>query len=277
MVISDNEMPGNIEARKKVCDESETTAASSMHSLVNMIPGEVTAIHQGLLNVGIRIRIGERTDLRVRWPLGSSLQENLVGGSLVKAVIPMEAVHLESGYFRLGKRRWNRWIGRITFVETLHNRRVVWVKLHNDRVSLKCCGSMTGLNWLPQVWDTVNIVVDPTKISLDAGMQIEAAQIVRRDAEAWDPLRDARVWLKAQVTEIGEAPEGKFHSLVIGTARVSVFIDREEDRVGQWSPGMRLDIHVGRYDAWLKRSGSESAPVLCGILFLDSQSLATTR
>ena len=68
MVIPDNEMQGSIGARKGVCDESDTTAALSMHSLVNIIPGQVTAIHQGLLNVGIRVRVGERTDLRSDGP-----------------------------------------------------------------------------------------------------------------------------------------------------------------------------------------------------------------
>ena len=187
--------------------------------------------------------------------LGLPLTPDPVQGLSVKAVIPAEAVHLESGYFRLGKRRWNRWIGRIVFVEMLQDRQVVSVKLHHDPVTLKCCGSMTGLNWVPQVWDTVNIVVDPTKISLDAGMRIETAPTVSHDGETFDPFRDARVWLSAQVTEIGEAPEGKFLSLLIGTARVSVFIGREEDSFGRWKSGMTLDIHVGRYDAWLKPCG----------------------
>ncbi len=277
MVMSDNERHGHRGTRKSLGNELDPTAASTMQSSINVMDGQITAIHQGLLNVGIRIRIGQQTDLRVRWPLGATLQKNLVNGSPVKAVIPMEAVHLESGYFRLGKRRWNRWIGQVTSVEDAQKRRIVSVTLHNDPLTLTCCGSMTGLNWVPQVGDTVNIVVDPTEISLDVGMPAQAAQTVLCDAEAMDPLRDARVWLKAQVTEIGEAPEGTLLSLVIGIARVSVFIGREEDPVRQWSPGIKLDIHIGRHDAWLKRSGSDSAPVLCGILFLDSQSLAATR
>ena len=169
MVMSDNKMHGNMGTRKSLGNELDPTAASTMQSLINVMDGQVTAIHQGLLNVGIRIRIGQQTDLRVRWPLGATLQKNLVNGSPVKAVIPMEAVHLESGYFRLGKRRWNRWIGQVTSVEAAQNRRIVSVTLHNDPLTLTCCGSMTGLNWVPQVGDTVNIVVDPTEISLDAG------------------------------------------------------------------------------------------------------------
>ena len=275
MVIPDNEMHREIGPCEKVREESYTTASSSTFPLVNIIPGRVTALHQGLLNMGIRKSRGT-DDLRVRWPL-DSLSPEPVPGLSIKAVIPAEAVHLESGYFRLGKRRWNRWIGRIVLVEMLQHKQVVSVKLHHDPITLKCCGSMTGSNWIPQVWDIVNIVVDPTKIGLDAGIRNEPAQPVPHDGETFDPFRDARVWLSAQVKEIGEAPEGKFLSLMIGTARVSVFIGREEDSFDRWESDMTLEIHVGRYDAWLKPCGHTSPPVLCGLLYLDSQSLANTR
>ncbi len=276
MLIQGNEMHGSIVARNSVGDASESTAALSMHSLVNMIPGQVTSVHQGLLNVGIRVRIGERTDLRVRWPLGSDLKPGLVGGPPVQVMIPAEAGHLESGYFRLGKRRWNRWIGRIVLIETVQDRRVVSVKLHGDRVTLKCCGSMTGLNWVPRVWDTLNIVVDPAQIRLDAGIRNHQPQTVDPGPAKFDHVRDARVWMRAQVTEVGEAPEGMFLSLLIGAACVSVFIGREDDNFNQWRSGVTLDIHVGRYDACLKPYGGDSAPILCRVLYLDSQSLVVT-
>ncbi len=95
--------------------------------------------------------------------------------------------------------------------------------------------------------------------------------------EVFNQLGDARVWLRAQVTDIGKAPEGTFLSLVIGTARVSVFIGRDEDNFGRWNSGMTLEIHVGRYDAWLKPGRPDCAPVLCGLLYLDHQSLASSR
>lgn len=63
MPIQDNELHGSIGARSSVGDASESTAAVSMHGSINMISGQVTYIHQGLLNVGIRVRIGKRTDL----------------------------------------------------------------------------------------------------------------------------------------------------------------------------------------------------------------------
>ena len=108
-------------------------------------------------------------------------------------------------------------------------------------------------------------------------MPDETAQAVCHEAETSDHLRDTRVWLTARVTEISEASEGEFLSLLIGTARVSVFIAREEDSFRQWTSGEILDIHVGRYDAWLKPRGSENERILCGVLFLDSRSIPVTR
>ena len=277
MVIPEGEIPTSGQAPARVHEVSITTTGSLQPSLVNVIPGQVEAIHQGLLNVGIRMRVGERTDLRVRWPLGSNVTSELARGLSVKAVIPGEAVHLEAGYFRQGKRRWNRWIGRIVLVESWQERRVITVKLHHDPVTLKCYGSMTGSNWVPQVWNTVNVVVDSTKISLDVGLRHDAVPTDSRDGRKYDPFWDARVWLTAQVREMRDAPEGMFLSLLIGTTRVSVFICREDDSFGRWRAGMTLEIRVGRYDSWLKLCGRDSTPVLCGLLYLDSQSLAVSR
>lgn len=276
-MIPDNDAHERIGGHVSDRNGAWRAAPPSIHSLVNVIPVEINAIHQGLLNVGIRVRIGEKTDLRIRWPLGTAPISELRSGQSVRVVIPAEAVHLEAGYFRLRKRRWNRWIGRIVLIETLNEQRVVSVKIHNDVVTLRCSGTMVGATWIPQLWDTVNIVVDPTKISLDLGMRQGVAPAVNRNGGTFDPFHDVRVWLRAQVTDVGEAPEGRVLSLLIGTARVAVFLGRENDSFCCWAVGMTLDIHVGRYDAWLKPRGSECAPVSCGLLYLDSQSLAAAR
>lgn len=277
MLIPEDKHDRPIEARQKGSGESGAQMSSSPLSMVNVIPAQVAAIHRGLVRVGIRLRVGDRTDLAVRLPLGHRLTSDLWAGQRVRALIPSEGVQLEVGYFRQGKRRWNRWIGQIVLVESLQDRRVVTVKLHNEQITLRSCGSMTGTNWVPQVWDTVNIVVDPTTVSLDADGRNAGTQAVSQEEETLDPFRDARVWLRAQVMELGDASEGKLLSLLIGTARVSVFVGREEDSFGRWTRGMTLEIHVGRYEAWLKPCGSHGPPVSCGLLYLDYQSLAGAR
>lgn len=277
MMSPDNDMHERSEARVGARDRSEPTVASSTSSSANVLSGRITTIHQGLLNVGIRMSVGERTDLRVRWPLGSDVMPELVPGLTVNAVIPAEAVHLESGYFRLGKQRWNRWIGRIVRVEPLAETPMVEVKFHHDPVTLKCRGSMTGQNWTPQVWETVNIVVDPTKIRLNVGARHDGLQDRSLVKETLDSCQDVRVWLKAQIIETGEAPEGRLLSLLVGVARVSVLVGRDEDRFTRWRPGMTIEIHIGRYEAWVKPCGSDCPPTLCGLLYLDHQSLASAR
>ncbi len=102
MVILHGNMRETSESRSNVHDVPDAMTASSLQPLVNMIPGHVITIHQGLLNVGMRVRIGERTDLRVRWPLGSRTTPELKPALPIKAVIPAEAVHLEAGISGLG-------------------------------------------------------------------------------------------------------------------------------------------------------------------------------
>ena len=62
-----------------------------------MIPGQVRAIHRRPLNVGIRVRVGERTDLRVGWLWGSLVTAALGYDVSVTVVIPADAIHLEFG------------------------------------------------------------------------------------------------------------------------------------------------------------------------------------
>jgi hypothetical protein len=95
--------------------------------------------------------------------------------------------------------------------------------------------------------------------------------------ETLDSCQDVRVWLKADIIEIGEAPEGRLLSLLVGVARVSVLVGRDEDRFTRWSPGMTIEIHIGRYEAWVKPCGSDCPPTLCGLLYLDHQFLAGAR
>ncbi|MBU6434944.1 MAG: hypothetical protein KJS98_16680, partial [Nitrospirae bacterium] len=85
------------------------------NTITNWVVGVVQSQHVGLVRSGVRIKIGERTNLRVRWPIGN--ERFFVVGQHVVATIPAEAVRLEAGIFRRSTQRWNRWIGRIVLVE----------------------------------------------------------------------------------------------------------------------------------------------------------------
>lgn len=253
------------------------TSSSSPNAMVNVVSAQVASIYRGLVRVGIRLRVGERTSLAVRLPLGHGMANGLSAGQWVKALIPSEAVQLEAGYFRLGKGRWNRWIGNVLSVESLSGERLVTVGLHNDHLVLTSCGPIMGSDRYPQTWDTVNVVVDPTRITLETSSAAAPAWSQKEEGDLSGPLADSRVWLRARIVEVGRAPEGRLLSLVVGSAQVSALVGSELDSFGQWHPGMAIEIHVGRYEAWLKPCGNGCPPVPCGILYLDRHTLGGAR
>jgi hypothetical protein len=147
-------------------DEAELLEFSPFSPTLNIVAGPVVAIYQGLTRTGIRMRVGERTDFRVKWPSQQGEVSDVKIGQWVIAAIPAEAVRFEAGEFRQGKSRWNRWIGRIVLVEPERTALLITAKLHGERWTLKSTGTVVGLSRRPQVWDTVNIVVDPAQVRI---------------------------------------------------------------------------------------------------------------
>ena len=119
-------------------------------AIVNWIAGVIHSRYIGLVREGVRIKVLDRIDLRARWPLAAP--QDFADGQHVIATIPAEAVRLEAGMFRRSKQRWNRWIGRIVFIEHLESGLVYTVKVHREEWS--------------QPWDVVNVVVDPEVVEL---------------------------------------------------------------------------------------------------------------
>lgn len=147
-------------------DEAELLECTTSSPTCNVVAGPVVAIHRGLTRTGIRMRVGERTDLRVKWLSHHGTVSGVKIGQWVIAMIPAEAVRCEAGEFRQGKTRWNRWIGRIVFVEPVRTAPLITVKLHGEYWTLRSTGPLFGQRRRPQVWDTVNIVIDPTQVRI---------------------------------------------------------------------------------------------------------------
>ena len=133
-------------------------------AIVNWIAGVVQSRYTGLVREGVRIKMLDRIDLRVRWPIGQS--QRYAGGQHVIATIPAEAVRLEAGMFRRSKQRWNRWIGRIVLVEHLEAGLVYTVKVHREEWTLKSLGPVLGAQQPSKPWDVVNVVVDPQAVEV---------------------------------------------------------------------------------------------------------------
>ncbi|MCC6966769.1 MAG: hypothetical protein IT391_10890 [Nitrospira sp.] len=85
------------------------------------------------------------------------------------------------------------------------------------------------------------------------------------------------MWLRAAIIDVDSDLDGRLLSLLVVTAHVSVRVEQEDDHFGAWKAGMPIEIHIGRYEAWVKPYGRDCPPVLCGLLYLDHQSLAGAR
>lgn len=137
---------------------------SAEGSMVNWVVGIVQSQHTGLARTGVRIKIGKRESLRVRWPIGE--ERFFVVGQQVIATIPAEAVRLEAGMFRRSKQRWNRWIGRIVLGESVETEALYTVKIHGEELTIKGYGPVVGARQRSKPWDVVNVVVDPQRVDL---------------------------------------------------------------------------------------------------------------
>ena len=142
----------------------EGAYACAEDTVINRIMGVVQSHHVGLVRAGVRIKIMERTDLRVKWSIED--ERCVVIGQYVVATIPAEAVRLEPGIFRRSQQRLNRCIGRIGLVKSSHSGIVFTLKIHGEGWTLKAYGPVLGARQPSKVWHVVNVVVDPQSVDL---------------------------------------------------------------------------------------------------------------
>ena len=143
---------------------SESGSIYAEGTIMNWVRGVVHSQYVGLVRSGVRIKVGTRSGLRIRWARRE--ERSFVIGQQAVATISAEAVRLESGMFRRSKQRWNRWVGRIVLIEHLEAGIVYTVKVHREEWTLKSLGPVVGAQGLSQPWDVVNVVVDPQLVEL---------------------------------------------------------------------------------------------------------------
>ena len=142
--------------------ESGTLRAEG--TILNWVRGVIHSQYVGLVRSGVRIKVGLRSDVRIRW--AKREERSFVVSQPVVAMIPAEAVRVESGMFRRSRQRWNRWIGRIVLIEHLEAGTIYTVKVHGEEWTLKSLGPVLGAQQAPRAWDVVNVVVDPQAVEL---------------------------------------------------------------------------------------------------------------
>ena len=133
---------------------------------VNVVTGTVVSSQRSLSRTRLRLRIGAQTILRVRWLSDEGVTEPVRIRDRVTAVIPAEAVRLETGWFRRDTRRVNRWIGRIVLVQADKPDLLITVKVFGETWTLRSRGHVVGADRFPRAWETVNIVIDPEQVRL---------------------------------------------------------------------------------------------------------------
>lgn len=142
----------------------ESGSLSAEGTIMNWVRGLIHSQYVGLVRSGVRIKVGARTDLRIRWTKRE--ERCFIVGQPVVAMIPAAAVRLESGMFRRSKQRWNRWVGRIVLIEHLEAGVLYTVKVHGEEWTLKSLGFVLGAKQPSRPWDVVNVVVDPQVVEL---------------------------------------------------------------------------------------------------------------
>ena len=142
----------------------ESGSCYAAGTIINWVKGAILSQHVGVVRAGVRIKVGTRTDLRVRWVKHE--ERCFVLGQSVVATIPADAVRLESGMFRRSKQRWNRWVGRVVLVQQVEAGVIYTVKVHGEEWTLKSLGPVLGAQQSIRPWDVVNVVVDPQVVDL---------------------------------------------------------------------------------------------------------------
>lgn len=241
----------------------------------NILTGVVSSRTEGLTRTTYRIRIGNRTDLRIRWPLAAPSRRTLEIGQPVRLTIPQEAVHLEAGGFRRGKQRWNRWVGRVVLAAQNGGTPSTTVKIHQDPITLKSRGSIIGAHAPLTTWDTVNIVIDPQRIKV-CSCALASVQEPQPRQPAMSTCTPTSVWLRTAIRAVRSIPAGCHLTLSAGGATLFLLIEVGVASVAAWKVGDSLEVNIGHGDAWVREHAHGPTLPCCVVLsseFDDARSL----
>lgn len=241
---------------------NETTSPSLIS---NFLMGIVISKTEGLTRTTLRIRVGEHTDVRVRWQATMPTRGAADIGQTVYVIIPEKAVHLEAGGFRRGKQRWNRWIGRVVLVNRKDEDPITTVKLHRESITLKSVGPVMGARAALSVWDTVNIVVDPQQVRL-VPVRRPCSQVMPSiSSSSLTDSYPSSVWLHATIRSVRSIPAGQLVALDVGGANLSAVIEPCRTAMPPWIVGASVEISINSCDGWI-RHYAESPMLPCSFV-----------
>jgi len=249
-----------------------SSADISGPAMCNVLTGLVMSKKKGLTRTTLRIRVSERTDLRVRWA-ASSLSEDAVDiGQMVRLTIPEEAVQLEAGGFRRSKQRWNRWIGRVLLVDRNNYYSVTSIDVYRDIMTLKSRGPVIGAHRPLAAWDTVNIVVDPQRVSLTP-INRSSPRIANSSSYSLGGSQLTSVWLRAIIRSFRLGPIGQHVVLDVGAVKLSALVKGDREAMRGWTVGSQAEINISLCDAWIRLDGEGLLFRCCVVLSSQTEDL----
>jgi len=234
----------------------------------NRTRAEVVSIQQGLGWVTVRLSVGDEVPVCVRWRNQMNVEPRVRIGEQLDVSIRSEAVLLGASDIWPGLPQWNRWRGRIVLVRPQEETFAITVKLFGASWTLVGTNRVEGCIGFPQSWDEVNLVVDPTAIRLrgisegsDSGKWVTAAAI-----HAMSP---PRVYMKGRLRRIQCMHSGYLVAIQVASAMVSAVVEADCNSVGEWFPGMSLEVSVNGADAWIKPSDRDLPPIQCVLVYQE--------
>lgn len=93
---------------------------STVPAVSNVATGPIESIHHRLTRMGIRMRVGQRASLRVRWPSDHGTLSHVEIGQSAVARIAASSVLLGVSDRWPERGRWNRWTGRVVLLSPVH-------------------------------------------------------------------------------------------------------------------------------------------------------------
>lgn len=262
-----------------------TSADRSMRFFIpqiNRVKGQVVWIQDGLKESTLKIRVGERLDLRVR---GSSQDNNtprICLGQRLEVEIPPDAIYLVAPERCPVKGRWTQWEGRIVLApgpkNDLCNSNLTTVKVRGEQLTLHSQRTLGASNAPTQVGDLVILLIDPRAVgirSVEGAVDVVQPSHGESDHDSVSHFPPKRVRLPGTIIRTKQGTVGVFVTLRIGKAVVSAHVTGEGASADLWPSGRATSLIVGQHEAWIQLFGMAMTP--CRLVDLGCDEEVTRR
>ncbi len=234
---------------------------------VNRVKGQVIWIQDGLKDSTLKLRVGERLDLKVRGSSQADRAPRICQGQRLEVEIPPDAIYLVAPDRCPVKGRWTQWEGRIVLAprpeNDLCNSNLTTVKVRGEQLTLHCQRTLGASSAPTQVGDPVILLIDPRAVgirSVEGTVGVVRASHGETDHDSVSPFPPKRVRLPGTILRSKQGTVGVFVTLRIGQAVVSAHVTGEGASADLWPSGRATALIVGQHEAWIQLFGMAMTP-----------------